>query len=122
MRERTPADDIVQGAGNRALLNLILDPMRVVAKKQGYAIAVHGSLDRDIDLIAIPWTEHAGSENELIDAICGAVAGITGSCLKHGDEWTEKPHGRKARTLLIYCGENHKNVDLSITPRLIPKE
>lgn len=43
MRDRTEADDIVQGSYNRALLDLILPPMRLAAKDAGYALAVHGS-------------------------------------------------------------------------------
>lgn len=30
--------------------------------------------------------------------------------------WTDKPHGRKARTLLVYCGQTHMDVDLSVMP------
>lgn len=119
MRDRTKADDLVQGAANRVLLDLILEPMRSAAKNQGYAIAVHGSLNRDIDLVAIPWREGAMDADSLVDVICGAVTGAVGSCLKHGEEWTPKPHGRQARTLLVYVGQNHMQLDLSVMPRVI---
>jgi hypothetical protein len=115
MRDRTEADDIVQGAANRALLDLILPPARIAAKKVGYAITVHGSLNRDIDLVAVPWREGAVGIDGLSKAVSGAIAGVTGSCLEH-DEWTDKPHGRKARTLLVYCGQTHMDVDLSVMP------
>lgn len=116
MRDRTPADDIVQGAANRALLDLILDPMRRVAKDCGYAITVHGSLNRDVDLVAIPWVEHLACEPaQLARALVGAVASVTGRCLLHG-EMVDKPHGRKAQLLLAWCGETSANIDLSIMP------
>jgi hypothetical protein len=115
MRDRTEADDIVQGAANRALLDLILPPARIAAKKVGYAITVHGSLNRDIDLVAVPWREGAVGIDGLSKAVSGAIAGVTGSCLEH-DKWTDKPHGRKARTLLVYCGQTHMDVDLSVMP------
>lgn len=114
MRERTEADDIVQGAANRALLDLILPPMRRAAKHAGYAITVHGSLNRDIDLVAVPWVEQADDADKLANAICGAIAGVTGNCLKRGDVWTPKPHGRIARTLLVFCGQHHMDLDLSV--------
>lgn len=118
MRERTPADDIVQGAYNRALLDLIIDPMRRVAKDCGYAVTVHGSLSRDIDLVAVPWVEHGVDEPaQLAKALAGAIAGITGRCLLHGD-MKDKPHGRKAQLLLAWCGENTANLDLSIMPKM----
>jgi len=117
MRDRTEADDKVQGAANRALLELVLPSARVAAKHVGYAITVHGSLNRDIDLVAIPWREGATDADKLVAAICGAIGGVTGSCHPH-NEWGDKPHGRKAKTLLVYCGENHMQIDLSIMPTI----
>ena len=120
-KERTAIDNLVQGAANRALLDAILPPIRLAARNQGYAVAVHGSLNRDIDLIAVPWTEGAQDADSLVNVICGALTGAVGSGLKHG-EWTEKPHGRKARTLMVYVGENHMQIDLSVMPTLTKKE
>jgi hypothetical protein len=113
--DRTEADDIVQGAYNRALLELILPPMRRVAKDLGYAITVHGSLCRDIDLVAVPWTEQcSGNHGELALALSGAIASITGRCHRRHGEWTKKPHGRLAITMLAWCGETTANIDLSV--------
>ena len=118
MKDRTEADDIVQGAYNRALLDLILPPMRRAAKDQGYALAVHGSLDRDIDLVAIPWREHnVADKDKLVLALTGAIAGVTGRCNRER-EWAEKPHGRWAKILLVWCGENSANLDLSVMATL----
>jgi len=127
MRERTEADDIVQGAYNRALLDLILPPMRLAARDAGYAITVHGSLNRDIDLVAIPWREHNIADPDLlVISLAGAVRAITGRCNymsgrnADGDgppvKWTAKPHGRKAATLLAWCGQNSADIDLSVMP------
>jgi hypothetical protein len=115
MNERTKADVAVQGAANRALLDLIIEPMRVVAAKQRWTIAVHGSLNRDIDLIAVPWEEGAMERDNFVTLLCGVVSGVTGSCLQY-NEWQSKPHGRMAKTLLVYCGENHMQIDLSVMP------
>lgn len=104
------------------MLDFILEPIRRAARNQGYAVAVHGSLNRDIDLIAVPWREGAMDADSLVTTICGAVTGAVGSCMKHGEDWTEKPHGRKARTLLVYCGENHMQIDLSVMPTLRTQE
>lgn len=118
MRDRTDADDIVQGAYNRALLDLILPPMRRAAKDAGYAITVHGSLNRDIDLVAVPWSEcNVWTIEALYQALIGAVRGVTGRCSNTG-EWTDKPHGRKARTLITWCGENTASIDLSVMPAI----
>lgn len=119
MRERTEADDIVQGAYNRALLGLILPPMRLVARDLGYALTIHGSLDRDIDIVAVPWREHQVSDpDRLAIALCGAVAGVTGRCNRESGEWTVKPHGRLAKILMAWCGENTAQLDLSVMPAI----
>jgi hypothetical protein len=39
----------------RQLFDRLITPIRAVARQHGYAVAVHGSLARDIDLIAVPW-------------------------------------------------------------------
>jgi hypothetical protein len=46
---------------------------RVVARSKGYALAVHGSLARDIDLVAVPWVEEAASAAELAEAVRAAA-------------------------------------------------
>ena len=121
MRDRTEADDIVQGAYNRALLDLILPPMRRAAKDAGYAITVHGSLNRDIDLVAVPWREHnVWTADTLIDSLVGAMRGAIGRAHCHERAWTPKPHGRQAKTLLAWCGENSANIDLSVMPVVGP--
>ena len=117
MRERTEADDIVQGAYNRALLDLILPSMRRVAKEAGYALTVHGSLNRDIDLVAVPWREfNVWTRDTLLDALVGAVRAVTGRCSCSEKEWTAKPHGRAAKILLAWCGESTAQLDLSVMP------
>lgn len=121
MRERTEADDIVQGAANRALLDLILAPMRRVAKDCGYALTVHGTLNRDIDLVAIPWVEHGVKDKDvLLGRIAGAVSGVTGRCHAHPKDWTAKPHGRFAQILNVWCGETSTSLDISVMPAITP--
>lgn len=128
MRDRCEADDICQGAYNRALLDLILPAMRRVAKDFGYAITVHGSLNRDIDVVAVPWREHnVADPDTLVIRLCGAIGGITGRCNFRSNtekkfmpesivNWGEKPHGRIATGLMIWCGENTADLDLSVMP------
>lgn len=74
----------------KALARRIIRPLRERAKVLGYAIAVHGSLERDIDLIAAPWTVEVGPN------------------LSH-----PKPHGRLCWSWWI---RNWTYIDLSILP------
>lgn len=35
-------------------------------QEHGYALAIHGSLARDFDIIAVPWAENVSSHEEVI--------------------------------------------------------
>lgn len=55
---------------------ILYPALREVARQHGYALAVHGSLERDIDLIAVPWTDGATKPDSLALAlfhVCEAV-------------------------------------------------
>lgn len=82
--------------------------MRDIARAHGYALAVHGSMMRDMDVIAVPWTHDACDPQELVDAFAKAIA------FDHvDDEPALKLHGRKVWTL-AFPGTCF--VDLSIMP------
>lgn len=74
----------------------------------GWGIAVHGSMCRDLDLLAVPWTDEAIPANELIAKLCKMTDGE----LQQETAGTEKPHGRKAYTI-TFKGAWHF-IDLSI--------
>lgn len=46
----------------------ILRPLKKQARSMGYALAVHGSMARDLDLVAVPWVEGAVDPIELVEA------------------------------------------------------
>ena len=89
------------------------------ARSHGYALAVHGSRRRDLDLIAIPWTERAADADALRSALCATTKDRTGwGHLSNSGTWTEKPHGRLATTIIASMDIQ---LDLSVVPRQ-PKE
>lgn len=79
----------------------------------GYACALHGSMARDFDIIAVPWTEEASSQDELLDAVCTAIYGTAKSDYPF-EAPSDKPHGRRAWTLALHHGGW---VDFSVMPR-----
>lgn len=108
----------------RALSLRIIDAARPAAMAHGYALAAHGSLERDVDLLAVPWTEDAAAGEVVADAICAAIAEALGeSWFNHGVGATGiKPHGRLAYVLTGFgVVQTRKGsfpfVDLSIMPR-----
>lgn len=79
-----------------------------VARELGYALAVHGSLARDLDIIACPWTPEAASPEALVEAMRERVGGVTDSKV------LDRPHGR--RCFVIHLGGG-PYIDLSVMPR-----
>lgn len=81
-------------------------------RSHGYALAVHGSVGRDFDLIAVPWVENAADPQVVIDTLAPLVAAkFSRHCLPDA-----KPHGRVAYCMALSfesCA-----LDISFTPRL----
>jgi hypothetical protein len=75
----------------------------------GYALAVHGSLARDLDLIAVPWAETVSAPEVVLAAITRQWA------VHLVGEPAARPHGRVAHTLSVGFGECA--IDLSFLPR-----
>lgn len=84
-----------------------------LAKELGYALMVHGSLARDLDLVAVPWVEEASDPAVLAEAIRAKFDSWTGVA-KLDETTCDKPHGRMG--CLINLG-GHAVIDLSIMPR-----
>lgn len=97
-----------------------LGRIRAVARKYGYAVAVHGSTTRDLDLIAAPWSEGAVTARTLVDKLCEECDLVERPGNVYDDDRVEpnpepKPWGRWAWTLGGVPGVAY--VDLSVMPR-----
>lgn len=108
-----------------------------IARRHGYALAIHGTLVGDMDIIAAPWTEEAVDSVTLKDALMSHIGACGYDALLERDSpWltadqrrqvreqqgvglegdhTDKPHGRIAWNLYLWAGTK---VDLSILPRM----
>jgi hypothetical protein len=84
-----------------------------IFREHGYALAVHGSLQRDFDLIAVPWVDdpQPSDPQTVLDAITSAFAIRQITPPGTGND---KPHGRQAYTISI--GHGHCSLDISFTP------
>jgi hypothetical protein len=103
----------------------LLPTLRAVAREHGYALGLHGSGERDLDLIAVPWTEDASDNETLVEALRVAINGHIANSLTDGKfvgrSPLERPHGR--RTWAIRPLENNPTaelyIDLSVMPRVL---
>lgn len=79
-----------------------------IARKHGYALAPHGSMARDFDLVCIPWAEKVSQPAEVVKEITTSFA------IKQVGEPEQKNHGRVAYTVTLGFGECR--LDLSFMP------
>jgi len=119
-----------------AFYGCIYNIVQEVGIANGYAVAIHGSLARDLDLIAVPWTNDAISDFELIKLIAEVLGGECrnengfkiglGNDAMYGKDYTPRPHERRAYR--IYLGNSFEKqdgglityyIDISVTPRFI---
>jgi len=121
---------------SRPAFDQIIEPLRDVAKRLGYAIAVHGTLKRDIDLVAVPWSRSAVAAKTLAKAIQHKTREIIGYAEPHPMErqkyfrdglagfakghgrMTAKPHGRRSWTFHLLPTHDGPYIDLSVMPRI----
>jgi hypothetical protein len=71
-----------------------------LCRECGYALAVHGSLAKDFDLIAVPWVERPFTPDELVEKIVGTFA-----LRVVGEPNSPKLHGRLCTTMIVSFGE-----------------
>src|SRR6185295_6378328 len=55
--------------GKPVFYAVLYDSMRRAALECGYALALHGSMQSDMDLMAMPWNEDAAPEEQLVKAL-----------------------------------------------------
>ena len=94
----------------RAVFYTIMWPkFRQSALDLGWALALHGSMATDMDLMAMPWTEEAAPVEQLVKALSDNI-GETIWKFKHLETF-QKPHGRIVYTLSIF---SDFYIDLSV--------
>lgn len=82
-----------------------------IARQHGWALAIHGSLAKDFDLVAIPWTENLAEPQQVVDYLVAEFS------ITQTNGWTTREHGRQVTTLCIAYGDCF--IDLSFMPRKI---
>lgn len=92
--------------------------IRKLAADEGYAIGMHGTFTKDLDLIAAPWTDWASAPEHVVNRICDAL-NLRNAQGNPGI----KPHGRRAWSLHFqtFFGDP-RYVDLSFMPRIVKEK
>lgn len=87
-----------------------IDKIRELAREAGYAIGVHGSQERDFDLIASPWVDTC---SDAVDLMIHIADGINGKLIGTVEK---KPHGRLGCNIQI--DGYYKVIDLSVCAKI----
>lgn len=103
--------------------DVLIEALRYVAYRCGYALTVHGSLKRDIDLVACPWRESAVDAEYLIEKLREATLAIIGIARERevdkGSQPEKKPCGRLAWAFYLTPDDDDNGVylDISVMPK-----
>ncbi|MDE2098297.1 MAG: hypothetical protein KGL39_13675 [Patescibacteria group bacterium] len=98
------------------MLDVLLPALRYQAHACGYALAVHGSVARDIDLIAVPWRESAVPADSLLEGLFKIVDAVLGVATVEEPDFGNC--GRRRQ--VIYLTEKKGGgpyLDMSVMPR-----
>lgn len=85
-----------------SLYAFYFDVIKQIGMEYGYNIVLHGSMNRDLDLIAIAWQETIGDKMEMLNRIAEAIGG---HILFETDEdrklFRNKFHGRECYVINV---------------------
>lgn len=51
------------------------EALKEICQNYGYNLVLHGSMNRDLDLIAIPWQEEVGDAEQMVLDMCAYIGG-----------------------------------------------
>lgn len=99
---------------------VLIPPITRLAREFGYAVAAHGSMTTDLDLVLVPWVDEAREPAEVVEAIRMLIGGKK---KKHDVNPTKKPNGRLAWSF-YFTDEDAADytsggpyIDISVTPK-----
>lgn len=89
-----------------SLYAFYFEVVKQIGLKYGYNIVLHGSMQRDLDLVALPWEETLGDKELMLDEIASTLGGeilIQNKSVDNmiGERFSTKPHGRKCYIINI---------------------
>ena len=104
--------------GRTAFYACMYEDIRQCAMDCGWAVALHGSLASDMDIMAMPWVDNAVSFKEMVDRVSKLFKDNELSS-QYVITYNEKPYNRVVATIPIFADFY---LDIStITADVVPK-
>lgn len=89
------------------LYTIFFEHLKQIAETYGYNLVVHGSMNRDLDLIAIPWVDNPKPEQEMIKDFQEYLTGIHLTDSKGDVPFTVLPGNRHSYVIDLNRGDKH---------------
>ena len=95
--------------------------LKEIARSHGYNLLVHGSMNRDLDLVAVPWKDEVSPEIDLINALTKHLVGVI-AAPGHEDSiymHSYQPGGRSNYIINLFRygkPDPQYYLDISVTP------
>jgi hypothetical protein len=89
------------------LYAIYYEHMKQIAKEHGYNLVIHGSMHRDLDLIAIPWTDKPKPEQGMIKEFQEYLIGRTLVMPDGNVHFSTLPGGRHCYVIELNRGDKH---------------
>lgn len=128
MKDNTQKEDRKPIKAKPQFYAVCLQPLQEIAREMGYNLIIHGSMSRDMDLVAIPWVDKPEPELKLIQSFdrylrhTYFVAADEGE-IPNAYIFSVLPGGRRSYVINLNRGGGWNNytdeqyyLDISITP------
>lgn len=88
--------------GKASFYASIFEDLKMSAHKNGWALGLHGSLQNDMDIMAMPWTKDAVPVQKMLQDLSNDCFKDNVWQCKHLIPYIEKPNNRVVYTMTIY--------------------
>ena len=89
------------------LYAMFYEQLKLIAKEYGYALLIHGSMNRDLDLVAVPWIDNPKPEENMIQEFEIYLRGIKTLTPEHKTPFTILPGNRKNYVISLNRGNRN---------------
>jgi hypothetical protein len=85
-----------------SLYAMYFEGLKSIAAKYGYNLCIHGSMNRDFDLVAFPWADEVGKHWDMVDEMREFLGGRFNAANNNGDLCGKRNHGRLTYVINVW--------------------
>ena len=81
--------------------------LKDIAEHYGYNLLIHGSMNRDLDLVAVPWVDNPRPEVDMINDMFEYLTGMKSETPKDSFAFSVLPGGRHSYVINLNRGDRN---------------